>query len=787
MTDKLSVVGKRLPRVDAMAKVKGEATQIADIQLPGMLHGRYLRSPHAHARIVRIDTREAEALPGVKAILTHENVPKIRSRTQFEHLLDETVHRAGEEVAVVAALTRETAEEALKLIKVEYEILPSVLNAEEAMQPDAPLVHAELGSNIFHGTATRQIPGCDADGWLTLEVGDVEKGFTEADYIIEGTYEAPMQYTCSPMPRGVVCQWTGNKLTCWADTQIPEVVWHDLARCLDMPLSDIRLIVHSIGSYGSKEPEKTSILAALLAKKTGRPVKIQFTREEDFISTHRRLDYKTYEKVGVKKDGVITAAYHRVITNFGADSLAPLMVLISSATRTFTMLYQWQNSKFEGCSVMTNTTHHGAVLGFGDPEANFSVERVMDEAAEKIGMDPVEFKLKNCIRYGSVAYDRGRMVNAKEPVGWGIAGPDLDSLQECIRIVAEKARWREKWQGWTTPVEVNGAKRKGIGMTIGMHHTSYSDFSALVKMNNDGTANVLSGAVDMGQGCATAITQVVAEALGLHYEDVSTVLADTAATPAGRGNTGSSGTSSAVAAAKHAADDAKKKLFDIAAQKLGSKPDDLEARDGKIFIAGDPQKEMSIAEACRIGYQIIGIGINPPAETIKDERTGEVIQPYAVAATIAEVEVDTDTGELTVTDLTTANDCGKAINPTIVENQMTLGLTMGNGWVRSEDYVVDKSTGAVLNPNLLDYKIMTNLDIPPVKNTNLSYVEIPSAWGPYGAKGFSEAAMVGVAPAIANAIYNAIGVRIRGSHLTPDRILEALGKTPGENRRGKNN
>jgi len=425
---------------------------------------------------------------------------------------------------------------------------------------------------------------------------------------------------------------------------------------------------------------------------------------------------------------------------------------------------------------MTNTAHHAAVLGYGDPEANFCGERLIDEAAEKIGMSPLEFRQKNCVRYGDRGYNRLQLLNSEGPIDWGIMGPDMDSLPECIQKVAEKAHWKEKWQGWRTPMAVNGAKKQGIGIAIGMHHTLYIDYSAIVKMNSDGTANVLSGAIEIGQGCATAMTQVVAEALGLRYEDVNPLLADTAATPAGLGNIGSCGTSSAIAAAKYAADDARQKLFEIAARELGTKPDNLEAGDRRIYIKGHPEKGMSIAEVCRIGFQVIGSGVNPPLDTIRDDKTGKIIYPFAVAAEIAEVELDTDTGELNVIRLTSSSDCGRAINPTIVENQMNLGTTMANGWSRSEDFIIDKNTGVVLNPNLMDYKIMTMLDMPKREDMQGIIIEAPCAWGPYGAKGFSETAMVAGAPAIANAIYNAIGVRLRGEHFTPDKILEALGK-----------
>ncbi len=769
MTEEFSVIGKRLPRIDAVAKVKGEATFVPDMQLPGMLQAKFLRCPHPHARIVKIDTREAEACFGVRGVLTYKNVPRVHPRDKIEFLLNETLCYAGDEVAMIAAETREIAEEALKLIKVEYEVLPSVFDPEEALQPGAPLVHPENGDNLY------RVPGSDPKGWISLNRGDVEEGFAEADYVVEGTFETPIQHTVSPVPRAVLCQWHGNKLTCWADTQAPKNVWFDLARCLDIPLSDIRLIVERpVGSYGRKEPEKTSILTALMSKKTGRPVKTAFTREEDFIASWRRLNFKAFGKMGVKKNGTITAIHTRIICNGGADGQGGMIELAAPLSKTLVIQYQWQNARCEGRTVMTNINHHGSVLGAGDPQGNYILERLIDEAAEKIGMDPVDFRFKNCLKYGDKAFDHFQLSAGKDPY-WGIVGPDID-MQECIQKVMEKSEWKKKWKGWTTPVEIQGSKRRGIGIAIGMHHCLYRAYSAIVKMNQDGSANVLTSAVDHGQGCATAIAQVVAEAIGLLYKDVNVTMADTAATPLGTGNAGSEGTSSAVNAAKYAADDARQKLFEVAARELKTAPETLKSRDGRIYLGDQPEKGISIAEVCQKAYQIIGVGMLPGADTIRDKKSGEKLRALAVAAAIVEVEVDTATGELTILKVTTANDCGKAINPTIVENQIDTGIVMGNGWVRSENFVIDKKTGVLLNPNLLDYKLMTFLDIPPKKNTNVNIVENPTSWGPYGAKGFSETAMVAIAPGIANAVYNAIGVRIRESHLTPEKILKALGK-----------
>jgi len=432
--------------------------------------------------------------------------------------------------------------------------------------------------------------------------------------------------------------------------------------------------------------------------------------------------------------------------------------------------------------VMTNTPDISPVIGMGNPEAVFGVERIIDEAAEKINMDPIEFRLKNCARYGTrsavrrdvMGLSHDNLEHRPGPIRWGIVGRDFDSLQECIKRAAEVAHWKEKWGGWKAPVEVNGSRRKGIGIGIGMHISDYRQYAATVKMNQDGTANVMSSAAEIGQGIETAMAQVVTEALGISYEDVNVLLADTAATPEGFGVVASGGTSSAITAAKLAADKAKQEILDVAASQLGVKPDDLEVRSRRVYVKGQPEKGISVAEACLRGYQITGTAVNPSPDSIIDEATGKIIKSYACGATIAEVEVDTETGKVNVIRIASGHDCGRAINPIMVENQIDLGLAMANGWVRTEEYIIDSKTGVVVNPNLLDYKLITFLDMPKNNDLQRIVVERPCAWGPFGAKGFSETAMAALAPAIANAIYNAIGVRIYDGFLSPENILRAI-------------
>jgi xanthine dehydrogenase molybdenum-binding subunit len=547
-----------------------------------------------------------------------------------------------------------------------------------------------------------------------------------------------------------------------------------MANCLGIPQSDIRLISqYSVGGYGAKRPEKTATLTAIMARRTGRPVKASFSRTEDFIGTHRRISFRNYNKVGVRKDGTITAIYSKLLANWGNDSHVPYISQGSALSHACNMLYRWQNSKGETCGVLTNINAYGAMNGFGDPEGVYSIERLMDEAAEKIDMDPVAFRYMNCMRYGDKAIEMLQVLHG--PIEWGVLGPDLDSFPELIELCAEKAKWKEKWKGWRMPVAMDGYRNTGIGIAIGMHHTAVRPSSAIVKMNQDGSANVLSGAVEIGQGLATAISQVVAEVLGIRYGEVNPVLADTWATPASMGVFASGGTSSEVNAAKLAAEDVKRKLCELAAPGLQASPDDLELKDSKIYVRGT-EKSVPIAEVCLHNFQITGTANNLPYHVYRDDKTGKVIHPYAAAVTIAEIDVDMETGKIYVNRIISGHDCGRAINPTIVENQIDLGLTMANGWVRSEEYVIDPKTGIMVNPNLLDYKLMTFLDMPERDNLQKIVLEKPCAWGPFGAKGFSETAMTALGPAIANAVYNATGVRIYCASLTPENLLRELEK-----------
>lgn len=771
MTRPLAVVGKKVIRKDAVAKAKGQARYISDIILPKMLYASFLRSPHAHARIKNIDTSRAEALPGVKCVLTYKNVPKVHPFRKLMWLLGETVHYPGEEVAAVAALSPEIAKAALDLIEVEYEVLEAVIDPCKAALPGAPLSNIEYGSAFYHGTDYMKFARVEPDGWLRVGFGDYEKGMAEAEHIIEFEMRTPMQYNCSPNPRSVVCEWEGENLICWADTQLPLFLMHELTSTFNIPQSQVRIIAsHAVGGYGGKTPEKTADLVALMAKRTGCPVRAVFSRAEDYVATHHRIDYVTQHKIGFRSDGSITAFYTNILANWGSDAVAHFVCQASALLDACCMFYRWENAYAETRGVLTNILGYGAMNGFGDPEAIYSIEVLMDKVCEHLNINPVEFRLKNCMRYGDRAMEYENILFG--PIEWGILGTDMDSFPEIIQMAAERFKWNERWQGWNKKRD-EGEIKRGVGMAIGQHHCMFWPSSAIIKMNQDGSANAITGAVEIGQGYATAVAQVVAEALGVPYEKVHVLTQDSAATPATKGNVASTGTSSPIAACKIAADDVVRQLKEFAAEEWEVASDSLEVYDNHVHNTATGEK-MPIAHICKESWQITGVGKTPAYHEIKDPATGKTVHAFAAACTFCEVEVDIGTGKITILNLVSGHDSGRTINPIVIENQVDLGLIMALGWALTEDYHVDPETGVLMNPNLLDYKLIGFNDMPLLKDFERFIVEKPCEWGPFGAKGMSETSMTAMAPAIANAIYDATGVRMSISHFTPDKVLAEL-------------
>jgi xanthine dehydrogenase molybdenum-binding subunit len=741
------VVGKKLPRVDAIAKATGQAKYSVDLELPGMLHGKILRSPHPHAKIVRIDTSEAEKLPGVKAILTFKDIPKVKfnpsTRYNFPplpedaYILADKARFVGDEIAAVAAESEEIAEEALSLIKVEYEKLPAVFDPEEAMKPGAPKIHDWADNNIVARISVNQ--------------GDVEKGFKEADLILEDEFKVQPQHHCALEPHACVAHYTSEGLTIWSSTQVPFQVRNLVAKILDLPIHKVRVIKpHVGGGFGGKDEMFHEALAALLSKRTGRPVKIELTRAEVFSATRTRHSGKERVKIGFKKDGTIVALHLETIFNAGAYSAASPRITRANGVRALG-LYRLPNYRFDGYCVYTNVVPAGAFRGYGNPQQGFAIEQMLDMAAEKLGIDPIEIRLKNVVRVGD-----------PNPLTKGIF--ESVGIADCIKKGAELIGWQRR-----KPKIISNTKRRGYGMAIAAHWTSVAPYAqeyvgAVVNINPDGTINLMVGASDIGQGSDTVMCQIAAEILGLSLSDVSIIAADTAVTPWDAGSYSSKTTHIAGNAVRLAAIDAKNKLLTEAAKILKVDKEELECKDKKVFLKSDPSKSVSVPEI------INWMKLNSEEPWIIGKGVYKMITNCPTyLAHFVELSVDIQTGSVEVLKFVACQDVGVAINPLQVEGQMEGSIHMGMGYALTEGIIFDKETGKVLNNSFVDYKLIPPKDMPEEIITELIPTYEPT--GPFGAKGCSEVGMTPVAPAIANAIYDAIGIRIKELPMSKERVL----------------
>jgi CO/xanthine dehydrogenase Mo-binding subunit len=732
MSEQLKIVGKRLPKVDAWERVSGKAKYPSDIYLPGMLYAKIHRSPYPHAKVVHIDVERAKALPGVKAVLTFKDVPSFRWHPDMPILTD-VARFEGDDIAVVAAVDEERAREAVDLIKVDYEVFPFVLDPEEAMKPGAPKIHPE--GNIIGGRP------------LLLERGNIEKGLSETDVVYENTYRTSLLQHVTSEPRACVAQWEGGKLTLWDSTQYTFGSQPGLAKALKIPMSKVRVINEFMGGgFGDKSTtERYNVLAALLSKKTGLPVKMEFNREENFLSTHHRYPTILYLKYGVKKDGTLTGIYAKIIADMGGYSH---FAGASGCMETMKSVYRCPNLKVEGYSVYTNKPEGGFMRCVGHPMPQFAQEVHMDAIADKLGMDPVQFKLKNYAHLEDGDQDR------KLPF-------TSNGMEECIKKGAEAIGWRERWQ---KPASSSGPVKRGLGMAVHAcrHGAMTVPASGMVKINADGTVNVFTGTADIGGGQKGAMAMIAAEELGIPFETVSVTSADTEATTDTGGSTGSRQTMTGGTGIRLAAADAKNQLLEIAAKELKTEKSKLEIRNGVIYPLGSDKGISFEAVVAKAPASIVGRGIGKLPE-------GKIIHTFA--AHFAEVEIDTRSGAVKVIKLVAAHDVGRAINLLGVENQIEGGAIQGMGFGLMEDQILDKNSGICLNPNLVDYKMFTIKDIPEILPI---VVESIDPYGPFGAKGVGEPPYSVPAPAIANAIYNAIGVRFNEIPINIRSILEGL-------------
>jgi len=735
----LTTVGQPVPRVEGIEKVTGRAIYTYDVRQPGQLYARVLRSPHPHAKIVRIDTSRAETMPGVRAVLSLENAPDI-DWYEDGKLFQRTVRFVGDEVAVVAAETEEQADDAIRAIEVEYEPLPFVVDLAAALQPDAPRVHYDAEKNV--------------SGEKTYERGDTAAGFAEADVVIEATYETQTNLHNCFEPHGTTASWDGDRLTLWSSTQAVFEVRSQVAEKLGLPEHHVRVIKqHMGGGFGSKQvPWKQDVFAALLSKAAGRPVQLMLSREGENLAAGNRNATIQRVKIGAKRDGTLTAIEAAIELETGAYMVGGEA---SDVKGIYETLYRCANVRTSQTGRYTNVGPTVAFRAPGYVEGAWGLEQAIDELARELGRDPIDLRLQN-------------YADTEQVKELPYTIPDV--LRRCYERAAEISGW----QGWQRS-EPNGTKRRGIG--IAAHNwlggAGHAPGYAWVKLNGDGSADVVTGTQDIGSGTRTGLLQVAAEELGLPVDQVNLQLGDTANGPFAPVSSGSATQATIGPAIRVAAAAAKRELLHAASQFLEEPVERLSVRAGNIHVEGEANPVATVAEITNrlAPHMIFGQGSRSPNTTEKEIRTFGV--------QIAEVEVDSATGEVTVLQLYSSDDCGRVINPTMVESQVIGGVTQGLGVALTEERIIDQRTGIVLNANLEEYKVPTILDIPAITSSPID-VPDPEA-NQTGAKGIGESPIVPTAPAIANAIYDAVGVRIYKAPVIRERLLDALAAQNGDN------
>ncbi len=746
MSRELKEVGKSIPLRDARGKVEGSAKYSADIRLDGMLHAKTLGSPYPHAKIKNIDVSQAKKIEGVVEILTYKDTAGL-TYASVEHkvmgVFEQQLRYVGEPVAVVAAETEEIADEALGTIKVEYEELPAVFDPVEGAKPSAPKLYPE-------GNIAGPVPGQP----LIEKWGNVDKAFREADIVVEGVFKTPIQPVTPLEPRACVASWDGKELSAWVSTQFPHRVKEDLAKVLGLPFSKISVITHYFGGgFGGKKQEEYPLMASLLSMKTNRPVKLEYSREEETIVGRRRYSSVGIIKLAAKKDGTITAIDFETYYDVGAHGNyvgGSLGLLVSEF-----YMYKFTDAIFKAYDVNTNLPTAQPFRGVQFPAYLFGLEQLVDQIAEKLGMDPIEIRLKNTYRTGDKMKPYGATLSSFP-------------VEECLAKGVKASGFRESWKGWGKPVRAEKNKRIGIGLAYNMGWTGWMEqfATATVKIYPDATAELITGAQDLGTGSNTTLSQIAAEALGIPLDNLKLTTANTGLTTEDWGSCGSRTLYCAGKAIVGAVRKTKEALINAASLRLNVAKDDVEFRDGALYVKG---KKIPLSEV--IKEPVSGAYKNPTPEMVAPLYNAVYIGGPLLH--IAEVEVDMETGEITVLKYTAVQDVGKAINPLVVEGQMYGGALQGLGYSLKEELLFEKDSGKPLNPDFLDYKIYNFQDAPPVQSIMM---ESNEPTGPFGAMGVGEHCINPVAGAVANAVYNAIGVRLYEIPMTPERVLKALGK-----------
>ncbi len=751
MEAQYNIIGKSIIRTDSLSKVTGRAEYTADLKLPRMLHAKVLRSPYPHARILNIDVSKALKLPGVKAVVTGADTYGVRWGV-FKYTQDHTmlaidkVRYVGEDVAGVAAIDQETAMEALDLIKVDYEPLPAVFDPEEAMKEGAPLIHEQYPNNInIH---------------VHIETGDVDEAFARSDLIREDTFQAAGEAYATLEPYAVVASYANGYLDLWMPNAGPHVRAKALANLLKMPLNRVRVRHINIGGhFGSRsEVSPGDLVTALLSIKTGRPVKLVLTREENATATRQIHDIKATIKTGVKKDGTILAKEFRVIYDGGAySSTGPIATSIPYYV--YEEAYRFQNVRYDGYRVITNKGIRG-MYGCHGRAFLCGNEMQLDIIAHELGMDPMEIRLKNGIKVGEETATKSLIISG--------------GLEEPIKQAAERAKWQEK-----RPKMGDG---RGIGMgcvavMCGFPMGFRSGSACYVRINDDGQATIVTGIVDTGMGNESMAVQVASEVLGIPVEEINVVNANTEVTNLDPGAYSQAAAFVGCNAVKRACEEAKRQILAIASEKMNIPAEDLDLQDRMVISKSDPSKSMPmrwiVREAFFRGTPIAATGAYIPKIDFQREWVkrpfGQMAGTFSFGCSVAEVNVDKETGRIHIPRIVAAHDCGNPINTMAVEGQIEGSVVQaGVGAIMEENRW---SEGWLLNPDFLEYKVPLACDMPEIEPV---IVRSFDPEGPFGAKEGGLTVRMNAYSAVACAAHQALGITLKEFPLTPDRVFKAI-------------
>ncbi|OGQ90736.1 MAG: aldehyde oxidase [Deltaproteobacteria bacterium RIFOXYA12_FULL_58_15] len=765
--EKTQVVGKNVAKIDALSLACGAPMFTDDISTQGMLHAAILSSPHAHARITKIDTSVAEKIPGVRVILHHGNVPRVLHTTAGQGfpepspydtaLFDYKMRYVGDRVAAVAADSLEAAEQAVAAIKVEYDVLEPVFDIVTADAKGAPVIHDE--PDAFVPIPVVYEPQKNIAAGIDAHAGDVKGALKGAYLRVAREFETHYAQHCPMEPHVCITYFDPDgRLVIRTSTQVPFHVRRIVSKVCEIPLHKVRVIKPRIGGgFGAKQEVFLEQVCAMLTIRTGWPVKIELTRAEEFIASRTRHPSVSRVEAGFDADGKILAIDMKIRTNTGAYGSHGLTVASNCGSKVLP-LYPTENVSFAADSVYTNLPVAGAYRGYGATQAMFAMESVMDEAALKLGLDPLELKIKNHIRQGGTSPVFRMLGEGTEGVEQTV---DSCGVAECIRIGAEKF----DWAGRNKRRKAEGPWRRGFGVAVGMQGSSIPHIdmgAASIKMNEDGSFNLLMGATDIGTGSDTVLAQIAAEVLGVSLEKIVVYSSDTDMTPFDVGAYASSTTYLSGKAVEKTAIEVAKQIRAVAAEMMDVDAADIQLRDDKA-ISG--KQSVTLAE---VGERSLYTENQHQIGAISSHITDKSPPPFA--AHFIEVDVDVETGKVLVNKYVIAVDCGTAINPQLAEGQCEGAVLNGLSFALTEEYIFDDK-GRMRNPGFRDYKIFSTADLPEITTILVPTYE-PS--GPYGAKSVSEIGINGALPGLSNAIYDAVGVRLRTSPFTPERVLMAL-------------